>query len=494
MPRKSKKIKEKEKTPSRPPIVTIMGHVDHGKTSLLDAIRKTNIVEREFGGITQCIGAYQVSVKTKEGAKKITFIDTPGHEAFNKMRSRGADITDIIVLVIDSKDGVMPQTIESIAHIKEANVPFLVALTKSDLPTSNPEKVKRQLSKECKIEVEGYGGDIVCIPVSSKTKKGIDDLLEMILLLAEMKEIKADPKGKLDAVIIESNLDKHRGPIASVIVKNGTLKIGDEISVENIKGKVRNLINDQGEMLKEALPGTPVEILGLEKIPPVGAKIERLNEEKEIKKETTKEEDIKPEISIEDENNHKLNIILKTDTTGSMEAIELSLSDDIKIINKGVGEITESDILFAKTSKAIIIGFNVKVNNSTQKLAESEKALVKTYQVIYLLLEELKDASEFLNKPEITEKILGKAKIIAQFPGKKYNIAGCKVVEGRIAKGDTIKLIHDEKEIVKSKISSMKHGKEDITKAEIGEECGAVIEPPIDFIIGDMLVSYRKIF
>lgn len=491
MKKKSKSAKN-EKILTRPPIVTIMGHVDHGKTTLLDAIRQTNVAQKEYGGITQHIGAYQVVVKTKEGDKKITFIDTPGHEAFEKMRSRGASITDIVVLVVDSTDGPMPQTRESIAHCQKSHVPFLIALTKTDLSTTNIEKVKGQLAEKEKLPLEGYGGDIVCVPVSAKTKKGLDELLEMILLLAEMTNIKADPEGKLDAVVIESKLDKFKGPLASIIVKNGTLSIGDEITIKDIKGKVKSLINDKGERIEKAIPGTPVEILGFEKVPPVGSKLERKTLEK-VEKNLPIEE-VARELKLPEIKEEKLNIVLKVDSTGSLEAIEQSLPENIEVILKNVGEVNESDILLARSSKAIVVGFNVRIPSYVQKLADSENILVRSYQIIYQLIEELEEAAQFVEIIEETEKILGKAKIIAKFPGGKYNIAGCKVLEGRIAKSDTIKIVRAEEEIGHGKISSMKHAKEEINKAEVDIECGIVFEPQIDFSIGDMLISYRKLF
>lgn len=490
MPIKKKSSKIEPAVSSRPPIVTIMGHVDHGKTTLLDALRKTNVAESEFGGITQKIGAYQVEVDTKEGKKKITFIDTPGHEVFAKMRRRGAQVTDIAVIVIDAVDGVMPQTLESVKHCQKASVPFLIALNKTDLPDALPEKVKKQLSKE-NILVEGLGGDIICVEISAKTQKSLPQLLEMILLLSEMAEIKSAPNDPLDAVIIESNMDKHQGPVASVIIKNGTLKSGQEVFACRIHGKVRALKNDKGQTLDSAGPGTPVKIYGLEKVPKVG---EKLTEK--IKEDKTKmnSESLPLELKLPEEKTQKLNILLKVDSAGSLEAIEKSLPlETIEIISQGIGEINESDVLSAKASRAIVIGFNVKTSSSAKKLAESEKILINSYKIIYELLDDVLDAASFIGVEKETEKVLGKAKIIAEFPGDKYTIIGCKVTEGRLAKNDTTRIVRDEETVSHAKIASMKHGKDDIQKADLNMEFGLITVPQVDFRIGDMIISYRKL-
>jgi len=489
MPKKKTTNPDKN-TLKRPPIVTIMGHVDHGKTSLLDAIRETNVAAGEHGGITQHIGAYQVEVNTKEGKKKITFIDTPGHEAFEKMRARGASVTDIAVIVIDAKDGVMPQTVESIKHAQKSQVTLLIALNKIDLPEANPERVKKQLADKCDVLVEGFGGEVVCIPVSAKTKKGIDNLLEMILLLAQMKGIDADKNSPLDAVIIESRLDKFKGPLATAIIKNGTLKIGDDILAEDVKGRVKALINDKGENLPEAGPGTPVEILGFAKTPPIGSIVKNKFTQNDMPQQNEEQKEM--EMKLPELKPKKLNIILKTDASGSLEAIEQSLSNNVEIIDKGVGEISDSDILRGKATGAVVIGFNVKIPGSVKKVAQNEHVLVNSYQVIYLLLEELAEASKDLDKPLLEEKILGKAKILKQFKGGKYNIAGVKVLEGRIAKNDTVKIERGEDEIGRAIIVSMKHAKEDIQKAVKDIECGLVFDATIDFAEGDAIISYRK--
>lgn len=472
MARKSKKQKEIPVI-TRPPIVAVMGHVDHGKTSLLDAIRSTNVALREHGGITQGIGASQIEFQSK----KITFIDTPGHAAFAKMRSRGASVTDIAILVVAANDGVMPQTIESIKYIKEAAVPMIVAINKIDLPDAMPEKVKKQLTKE-DVLLEGYGGDVVAVEVSAKTKKGIDDLLEMILLVSQMQGVTGDPASPLDAVVIESSIDRGRGPMASVIVKNGTLKVGTEVYAENIKAKVKALFNDKGTSIKQALPGDPVQIMGFEKVPEVGSKVSANITSTEKASEAASSTDEK-----------KLNIVLKADVKGSLEAIIYSLPKDIKVLSSSVGDISESDILSAKSNKAIIVGFNVKIPKQVEKLAGTEKILVKTYTIIYELLDEIKDVMEALNKPVETEKILGTAEVIASFDGGEGKIAGVKVKSGRLARGDRVRIERNKENMGYTKIKSIKHLKEDIDKALIDTEAGLFFDPQLDFAPQDAIIA-----
>lgn len=477
--------KEKNKITSilRPPIVVVLGHVDHGKTTLLDYIRQTNVAAGEAGEITQKIGAYQT--KTKDST--ITFIDTPGHEAFLKMRSRGASVADIAILVVSSVDGVMPQTLESIRIINEAKLPLIVALNKADLPSVNLEKVKKQLVKTGLL-LEGLGGDIVSVPVSAKTGQGISDLLEMVVLLAQMQKIEADPKGELQAVIIEAKIDKGRGPVASIIIKNGTLKIGDEFFAEDIKIKVKALINDKGERIKEALPGTPVEVLGFEKVPSVGATLTKQMVTAESNLANLSQETNKQSFSANGE--ALLKIILKTDTLGSLEAIIASLPKEVEILDKGTGDVSESDVLLAKTTGSLILGFNINVANAILKLAETEKVKIKTYQIIYKLLEELEEVKEILaNPPE--EESLGKAEILAEFPFNKEKIAGSRVLEGRMAVGDKVKILRKEEEVGRTKIKSLRTGKEIINKAEMGKECGLFFDPFLDFKVGDIVISVK---
>lgn len=469
-----------KKLSSRPPVVVILGHVDHGKTSLLDFIRKTNVAVKEPGEITQHIGAYQATVQNK----KITFIDTPGHEAFSKMRSRGAKVADLAVLVVAANDGVMPQTQEAIRHIHKAKIPMIVALNKIDLPDINLEKVKKQLVKEG-VGLEGYGGEVVSLPISAKTGEGIKDLLEMIILVSEMEKLEGDSQGPLEAVVIESKLDPHRGPVASLLVKDGTLRQGDEVFVENIKGKIRAIVNDRGERLGQVNPGTPVEILGLEAVPPVGAILT-----KEGVKKEEKEVVVKPSIE-KRAKEAGLKIILKTDVLGTLEAITASLDKEkVEIISSGTGDISEGDILLAKTTGSIVIGFNVKISPTVSALAETEKVKIKTYQVIYELLREIAEVVESLLQPP-KEESLGRAEIIAEFTVKKGRIAGCKVVQGRLALGDKIKILRGEDQVGQAKIKSLRQQKESINKAEMGEECGILFEPLLDFAIGDIVISVR---
>lgn len=482
MPKKSKKQLSTPQS-TRPPIVTILGHVDHGKTSLLDAIRLTNVASKEQGGITQHIGAYQIDFK----GKKITFIDTPGHAAFVKMRARGASVTDIVVLVIASNEGVMPQTVESINHIKFAKVPFLIALTKIDLPDSNPEKIKKQLVKEG-VLVEGYGGDTVVVEVSAKTKQGLDNLLEMILLLSEMSELKGDENKPLEAVVIESKIDKGKGPLASVIVKNGSLKQGEEITAGEIKGKVRAMFNDKGQLIKIATPGMPVEIMGFQKVPEVGTRVSLGSQPLIASVEETPEEGEQVQLG-NDKEEKRVKIILKADTKGSLEAINNSLPEGIEILNSSVGGISDSDVLLAKSSQAIIIGFNVNADKEVTKLSEVEKVNIKTYRIIYELLDELKEVLEALNAPEPEEKALGTASVIAVFKSDNGNIAGCKVTSGRLVRGDRVRLDRNKAPLAFTKIKSIKHFKDDVDKATVGMECGIFFDPKLDFEAGDDIIS-----
>ncbi|MFH0863504.1 MAG: translation initiation factor IF-2 [Candidatus Gottesmanbacteria bacterium] len=511
---------------TRPPIVVVLGHVDHGKTTLLDYIRKTDVAAGEAGAITQHIGAYQVTVEPSSRATErgrgippknkkkilrgirlssaevqaqddrvdeihtITFIDTPGHEAFAKMRSRGASVADIAILVVAANDGVMPQTKEAIRHIKQAKIPVIVAINKIDLPEIKLEKVKKQLVKE-DILLEGYGGDVVSMPISAKTGKGVDELLEMIILIAEMEKISADPKSPFEAVVIESKMDPHRGPVASIIVKKGTLHQGDEIFIDNKKSKIRAMINDKAEQIKEALPSTPVEISGLEIVPEVGSiitsAIGQIAEPEETEKiETT---------PVVDENTDAkeppkiFKVMLKADVQGTLEAILASLNQgNLQIIKSDIGDINDSDILLARTTGAFVIGFNVKINPSVTKLAETERVKFKIYQIIYKLLEELSDVTTALAEPTKIE-ILGKAEIIAEFVNKKIRVAGAKVIEGRLALGDRIKVLRADKEIGQARIKSLRFKKESINKAELGQECGILLEPQLDFNVGDIVIS-----
>ncbi len=469
---------KKNKHFARPPIVAVLGHVDHGKTTLLDFIRKTRVALREAGGITQKIGAYQVEVDSK----KITFIDTPGHQAFSKMRSRGANVADLVVLVVAADDGVMPQTLESLEHIKTAKVPFLVAINKIDIAGTDIEKIKKQLADN-EIKVEGHGGDIVCVPVSAKTGQGVKDLLEMILLLAEMEEIKGSSQAPLEAVVIESKMEKG-GPVGTMIVKNGTLGIGEQILVENVPTKVRGILDENGKNQTLAQPGQPVEVIGFSAVPPIGAKVTKAEgaTAKGIPVQKTEK------IEIPDEAKDKLKIILRADSKGSLEAVKESLPESVFVVFSGVGNILESDILLAQTIKAQVFGFNVKASSEVEKLGETEKVRVKTYKIIYELLEELE--KESLGEISEEKETLGKAVILKEFEIGGSRIAGCRVLEGRINQADRIILQRGEREIGKTKISSMKHQKTEISESRQGEEFGAIFSPLLDFKVGDMLISF----
>jgi translation initiation factor IF-2 len=403
------------------------------------------------------------------------------------MRSRGAKVADLAILVVAADEGVKPQTLESLKHIQEANIPFLVAANKIDLPNINLDWLKGNLA-ENGILVEGWGGNVVFVPVSAKTGKGIDELLEMILLLWEMEEVKSEPEGELEAVIIESKLDPKKGPLATVLIRNGSLKLGEEIRTEEVGGKIRAMTDDKGKSVNIAYPGEAVEILGFSKVPPVGSKIIRGPLEEKIFPPSRVKTSEK-----EEEEEKKIKILLKADTQGTLEAVLGSLPEEVKVIFSGVGNITESDILLAKSSNAQIIGFNLKTNSVVEKLAKSEGVEIKTYNIIYELLDEMEKKILKLLEPTIDEEILGEAKIIAEFIIKDKRVAGCKVEEGEIEKKLPLHLRREGKIIADCQIVSMKIGKEDTEKVKKGEEFGVILDSPIDFKVGDVLISYHKL-
>lgn len=479
----------------RVPIVTILGHVDHGKTSLLDYIRKANVAAREHGGITQHIGAYQAE---HEG-KLITFIDTPGHAAFEKMRSRGAKVADIAVLVVAVDDGIMPQTIEAIKHIQEAKVPMIVAVNKVDLPGINlqaqVEKIKRQLSDN-KVLIEEYGGDVPIVQISAKTGLGVDKLLEMILLVAEVNELKGDPSLPAAGVVIEANMDKFKGPVATLLIRNGTLRRGDQIVLGGIKGKIRALMNYLGKPLEEAGPSTPVEIQGLEAVPMVGATLGQVGTQEGtfIAKNLSLIERLKQGES------NALNVILKADKQGSLEAIIEALEkfnadkEAVKIVSSGTGDIMEGDIEMATVAHAIVVGFNNKLTPAASRMADSERVLVRNYTIIYELLDELSEVIEEMMVKGALEEVYGTAQILAEFPfGKNEKIAGCRIVDGAIAKGPKIRIVRGQEVVGETKIKSLKKGKDEVSKLEKGQECGMIFDPFVDFQIGDVVESYRTL-
>lgn len=498
---------EKDLQP-RPPIVTVMGHVDHGKTSLLDAIRNTNVTMKEMGGITQHIGASVVEINDK----KIVFLDTPGHEAFTAMRARGASITDIVVLVVAADDGVMPQTVEAINHVKAANVPMIVAINKIDLPTANPDRVKTELS-ELGLVPEEWGGNTICVPVSAKKNIGIDNLLEMILLVAEMEDLKANPNKPARGTIIEAKLEKGKGPVATVIVQNGTLQIGDAILAGTVYGKVRAMFDDKGRRIKKAGPSMPVEVLGFSEVPEAGDKLIVVEDEKkarelaERRKELQKEMELKrkQKVSLEDlfsqiqEGSVKeLNIIIKADVQGSVEALKKSIEDlsneevRIKVIHGAVGAITETDVMLASASNAIIIGFNVRPETNAKNLAEKEKVDIKLYRIIYEAIEDIKAAMKGLLEPKYKEVELGRAEVRAVFrvPGVG-NVAGCYVLSGKILRNSDIRVVRDGIVVYEGKIASLKRFKDDVREVQQGFECGIGIDRFNDIKEGDIIEAYQ---
>lgn len=488
----------------RPPVITIMGHVDHGKTSLLDAIRQTEVTATEAGGITQHIGAYQVKINDK----KITFLDTPGHEAFTAMRARGAQITDIVILVVAADDGVMPQTVEAIKHSQAAKLPIIVAITKMDKTAANPERIKQALT-EYNLVPEEWGGETIYCHVSARTKEGITNLLEMILLLAELSELKANPHKAAVGTIIEAELDKGRGPVATVLVQEGILMVGDYIIVGTAHGRVRAMQDDKGQRLERALPSTPVEIIGLSAVPQAGDAFHVVKDEhlaKEIINERTMEEREKTmqaasRVSLDDlfaqikeGEVQELNIIIKGDVHGSIEALKHSLENlstnevRVNIIHQAVGGISETDVMLATASNAIIIGFNVRPDANARRVIEEQKVDVRLYRVIYEAIEDVKAAMSGLLQPEIKEEIIGKGEVRAVIKVPKVGfIAGSYISEGKIIRNSQVRVIRDEIVIHEGKISSLRRFKDDIREVSSGFECGLALENYYDFQEGDQL-------
>ncbi len=492
----------------RPPVVTIMGHVDHGKTSLLDAIRQTRVTETEAGGITQHIGAYKVSLKGKD----IVFLDTPGHEAFTSLRARGAKVTDVVVLVVAADDGVMPQTIEAIDHSKAANVPIIVAINKIDKPEANPSKVKNELA-EHGIIPEEWGGQNIFVEVSAKKRIGIENLLEMILLQAEIMELKANPKRKAKGTIIEARLDKGRGPVATVLVQDGTLRVGDVFLAGTQSGRVRALIDDTGKRIQEAGPSTPVEVIGFPEVPVAGDVFTVVDDERKARqialarqqKQRLAEMAKKRKLTLDDlyakikEGEIKeLNIIIKADVQGSVEALRDALEQithpevKVRVIHASVGGINESDVMLAAASNAVIIGFNVRPELKAQQLAEKEGVDIRHYNIIYVAIDDIKKALEGLLEPTLKEKILGRAEVRQTFQVSRLGtIAGCYVLDGVISRAsDGIRVIRDNIVVYEGRISSLKRFKEDVREVQAGYECGLMIENFNDIKVGDVLENY----
>ncbi len=508
--KKNQKKLSNEKSSIFPPVVAVLGHVDHGKTTLLDAIRKTDIAKGEHGLITQKIGASSVEIDHEGSKRKITFIDTPGHEAFKLMRGRGVQTADIALLVISLTDGVMPQTKEAIELLKSSKIPYIVVLTKSDLLDKQVEKIKGQLLKE-EVLLEGKGGDVPFIEVSAKTKHNIKELLDLILLVFDMHPSTSSGQAPFEAIVIESKLDPKAGPKATLVVKSGEVKVGDDVISENVKARVRSLINDKEERQDRASQGEAVEILGFDKVPRVGSVVQNVRgpvvgfppasapanssaELAQVRAVGSPSTDTTPQTqnslaSGQPSVSDMLEVIFVADTQGSLEAIVNAVEDKINIIGQKTGDISPADVLFAKSTGSIILSFNVKIKPDVLKLAEMEKVLVRNYSLIYEMLTEIEDFLEG-KRLSLQEKIFGKAKVLARFPFEKQEVLGVGVLEGRIAKGDKIRLMRDENIIAESTIVSVRQGKDSVSKVEKGQEAGILLGGPLDFTIGDMLISH----
>ncbi len=496
---------------ARPPVVTIMGHVDHGKTSLLDYIRKSNVAAREHGGITQHIGAYQVELPDGQ----ITFLDTPGHAAFTAMRARGAQVTDIAVLVVAADDGIMPQTIEAIDHIQSAKVPMIVAVNKTDLPGANPEKVLTQLT-EHNVVPEAFGGQVITCPVSAVTGDGVPHLLEMILLQAGILNLKADPRGRLQGVVVEAKLEKGRGPVATVLVQNGTLRVGESLVIGTAYGKVRAMSNYLGENVAEAPPAMPVEIIGLSDVPQAGDKLELFEAESEARQvaDARAEEarlkslqnptrgaslaDLKAQLS--DEGPKILNLIVKADVQGSLEAVRGLIAKqehpeiEVHVIHSGVGTITESDILLAAAAEAIVVGFNARPETGAKAEAERRKVEIRTYRIIYELIEEIEAAILGKLEPKFEESYLGTVEIRAVFNLTKFGkVAGCHVIDGKVTRNAQCRVKRAAESVYDGRIASLKHVKEDVREVTQGFDCGIKFEGWEEFEEGDEIEAFEMV-
>jgi translation initiation factor IF-2 len=492
----------------RPPVVTVMGHVDHGKTKLLDAIRQTNVVDSEAGGITQHIGAYQATIE----GQKITFLDTPGHEAFTAMRAHGANITDITILVVAADDGVMPQTVEAINHARAAGVPIVVAINKIDKENADPNRVKQQLA-DAGLVVEDWGGDIVSVEISAKEKRGIEDLLESVLLVAEMEELKANPNQAAAGVVIEAEKDKTMGPLATVLIQSGTLKEGDTVVVGGTWGRVRAMFNDMGKRIRKAEPSTPTEILGLDDVPQVGDNLAAVVDERHAqavlarRRAEMEQESARAARPVNLDNLYdqistgkvkELNVILKTDVQGSLEPIRTSLErlgmDEVKvrIIHSATGNINESDVMLAAASNGLIIGFNVTATEGARHLASSSGVSIRYYNIIYNLVDDIEKALKGMLEPTYVEVIDGRATVQAVFPaGKGSKVAGVMVNEGKITRNASVRVRRGKQVVADATVSSLKRFKDDVREVAAGYECGVGIKDFNDFQVGDVLEFYR---
>jgi len=478
----------------RPPVVAILGHVDHGKTTLLDYIRSSRIAAKEHGGITQKIGGYTAKTAIKGYATaEITFIDTPGHEAFSKLRARGANIADIAILVVDAKDSLMPQTIESISHIKQAKIPYIIAINKMDLPDAKPEKIKNDLLRH-DVQVEGKGGSIPVVPISAKTGMGVPDLLETILFMATDAKLSYDPASPLEAYVVETKKDK-RGIVVSAVIKNGVLHVGDVVYSGTAKAKIKSIVNDQGGQQTEALPSLTCELLGFDSLPPVGALISHTEKTTapqvmEIAETGPKALSMQSFLASGQKPQKKLAIVLKADSQGSLEALEAILSENptIEIVLAAVGDVYKSDVFLAKTSKAIVIGFNARVEQETKDVAKQEKVIIKTYGIIYELLDELEEVALLMQEKEATERNLkGEAKILAQFTIEGEKVFGAKLTKGKFNLGDLLEVYRADTIIGKPKIVSLQIRAKKVEEVKKDQECGIILSPALDIRVGDVV-------
>ena len=499
---------DESKLSPRPPVVTILGHVDHGKTALLDAIRQTKVADQEVGGITQHIGAYQVEYK----GHTVTFLDTPGHEAFTAIRARGSRATDIAVLVVAADDGIMPQTVEAIDHAKAAGVPIVVAINKMDLPGADPERVKRQLS-ERDLLVEDWGGDVISVELSARTGEGLDDLLENILVVAELAELKANPDNPATGVIIESKLDRKRGPSATLLVQDGTLRVGDYMVAGNVFGRVRAIADEQGKPLKSVSPGMPAEVMGFGSLPVAGDHVKVVPDDRTARSMADAQDKLRTAqkaqaraLTLEEVINQidagdvkELKLVLKADVQGSVEAVQQSLEGltaetaKVRILHAGSGAITESDVLLASASGAIVIGFTIGAETSAERLANRMGVEIRHYDIIYQLIDDMQQALNGMLEPVITETLVGRAEIREVFPSRRgITIAGCRVTEGRITRGGSVRVLRDGKILHDSVIASLRHFREEVNEITNGSDCGVVVQGYNDFEEGDILEVIRQ--
>jgi translation initiation factor IF-2 len=493
----------------RSPVVTVMGHVDHGKTSLLDAIRNTRVAAGEAGGITQHIGAYQAEINDR----KITFLDTPGHEAFTAMRARGAQVTDIAIIVVAADDGVMPQTAEAIDHARAAQVPLVIALNKIDKPNANPDHVKQQLV-DYGVVIEEYGGDVVLVPVSAKKGTGIDELLELILLVADLQDLRANPNGRASGAVIEARRDPASGVTATMLVQEGTLKIGDLVVVGTISGKVRAMFDDTGKRIKKAPPATPVSILGLPEVPAAGERFEIVSDEKAARAliETNREAAASTAQNVSLDTLYaqmregtvkELNLLVKCDVQGSAEALKHALAQvgeehasenlKVRLIHDAVGNVGETDVHLAAASKAIIIAFNVKVDGAAQRLAAEQGVDIRTYSVIYKLVDDIEAALKGMLEPVYREQVDGHGEVIQIFKAGKTIIAGCRITDGKLTRNATARVQRGGAVIYTGKIQSLRRGKDDVREVLQGFECGVILEDFNDTQVGDIIEAYSQV-